>query len=105
MIDVMLSSGVLHTLVGFGTSKQGSGSFFNFVLSNGAKSQQRDVGMTYYNHMMPEGSHKRIKSVEIYHGSDIILGFVFFDKHQKLIFKIGEIRSWDKVKTLVLADD
>ncbi len=35
--------GVLHTLVGFGNNREdGTGAYYNFILSNGTRSTQRD---------------------------------------------------------------
>ena len=55
--------GVLHTVDGFETSSDGFLS--NFILSNGERSQQRDNDLRYFTHLMPAGSHKKIKSVDI----------------------------------------
>ncbi len=50
-------------------------------------------------------ANKRLKAVDIYYHSGYIAGFQFFDKDKALIFKIGEIRSYQSVKTLVLGDN
>ncbi len=47
--------------------------------------------MIYFDHMMPDGSHKRIRSVEIHHYSGYISRFSFFDTDGALIWEIG----WD----------
>ena len=67
MLIEMLKNGNLHTLVGLENNDQdGTGRQFNWILSNGARSVQRDKGETYYTHMMPEGSNIKIRSVKIY---------------------------------------
>ena len=79
---------MLHTLVGFENNDQfGSSSRFNFILSNGARTYQKDDGQKYYTHMMPVNS--KIKSVDIYQDNSCIYGFQFFDLDHKSIFKIG----------------
>ncbi len=47
--------------------------------------------MTYFDHIMPEWAQKKIRTIEIfYDGFDsCICGLAFFDKHRKLIWKIG----------------
>lgn len=62
--------GVLHTLVGLeNNEKDGTGALFNFIMSNGARSEQRDEEMpTKYSFMVPAES--RIKSVDIYLDGD-----------------------------------
>ncbi len=73
MIDAW--RGQLNTLLGFENTQQ-DGRFwvFNFVLSNGQRSEQRDVGVAYYNHVMPKD--KKVKSVDIFF-INCIAGFQF----------------------------
>ncbi len=67
-------------LIGFENNKKdGTGAYFNWILSNGARSTQRDKGITYYDHMIPKDTLKKIKSVTIYY-LNCIAGFSFFDK-------------------------
>lgn len=48
-INRMLESRKHVFLIGFENNrKDGTGMFFNFVLSNGSRSTQKDEGMTYY---------------------------------------------------------
>ncbi len=70
---------MINALVGFENDEQnGMSEFFNFILSNGCRSKQRDVAYDYYTHMMPQGT--RVKSVDIYyHTKSNITGFTFFD--------------------------
>ncbi len=76
-------------IIGFENNrKNGSGNLFNFHLSNGTRSNQRDAGWSYYDHMMPAGCHNKIRSVTI-HYYDHIRGFSFFDKEGALLWKIG----------------
>ncbi len=65
-------------------------------MSNGDRSKQReDCEPTKYTHMMPEGSHKKIRSVSIYFSYRTIDGFSFYDKDRKLLQAIGETTaSW-----------
>ena len=58
-----------------------SGQYFNWLLSNGAKSQQIDEGNpTDKSFMMPEEVHEKIRSVELTYDGYIVRGFQFFDK-------------------------
>ena len=88
------SRGVLHTLVGFENSmKDGTNAHFNFILSNGTRSTQRDWGYpTDYTHMIPADSLNKIRSVKI-HYYDHIVGFSFFDKDGALLWGIGNTAS------------
>ena len=65
--------GVLHTLVGFENhTESGKGTCINFILSNGARSQQTDKDFpTKYTHMMTAEVQKMIKSVDIWHDGAI----------------------------------
>ncbi len=97
--------GVLYYLAGFENNDRfGSGSCLNFILSNGARSAQRDEYYMYFTHMLPEGSHKKIRSVNIYYGS-FILGLEFFDQNKAKLCEIGYVDSNDSVKTVVVAEN
>ncbi len=78
----MLATEGIHHLVGFENNCPiGTGHLFNPILSNGHRSQQRDNGITYYDHKMPAEILNRIRSVKIYSYSHLsIIGFSFFDK-------------------------
>ncbi len=55
--------------------------------------------------MMPERSHKKIRSVNIHYGS-CIHGFSFLDKEGTLLWEIGDTDSdWDDVDTVLLAEN
>jgi hypothetical protein len=97
---------VLHTLTGVENGNEnGRGSRFRWILSNGTRSNQTDK--TFYDHMMPEGSHKKIRSVEIYHYTyGNILGFMFYDKEGALLWRIGICGGTDiNVKTVLVAEN
>ena len=54
VIEKYKLNGVIPYLVGLENSqKDGKGFRFNFILSNGERSEQRDDGKTYYTHFMP----------------------------------------------------
>ncbi len=61
--------GVLHTLIGFENNKgDGRGYAFNFILSNGTRSTQRDrYRRTKYDYMIPADAHNKIRSVTIHY--------------------------------------
>ncbi len=89
----MIASGKkIPTLIGFRNNKtNGSGLCLNFILSNGAKSTQRDEKyQTKYGHMIPKYALSKIRSVTIHHDNDRITGFSFFDKDGALLWKIGD---------------
>ena len=98
-------SGVLHTLNGLENSRQdGTGISFNFILSNGARTQQRDRwDPTDFTHMMPKDS--RTVSVSIYSFNDRITGLKFFEKDRKLTFKIGDTNPFYETKSVALAEN
>ena len=82
----------LHTLVGFESNmKDGcDSSHFNFILSNGTRSTQRDKRYpTDHTHMIPKDAIKKIRSVTIHYYNDGIYGFSFLDKDGALLYKIG----------------
>ncbi len=85
--------GVLHTLVGFeSNSKNGAGDIFNFILSNGTRSTQRDKGEpTKYTHMIPSDALNKIISFLIYwdHDEFCVTGFAFFDKDGDRLWNFG----------------
>ena len=83
----MLASGALNR------KKNGEGNHLNFILSNGARTEQKDAKETYHDHMMPADAHLRVRSISIYNcifGPIVyVVGFSFFDKDGVLILKIG----------------
>ncbi len=82
---------MLHRLIGFENDwKNGEGSFFNFILSNGTRSTQRDEEyQTDHTFMIPADALNKIKSVCIEYYEDNISGFTFFDKDDALLWEIG----------------
>jgi hypothetical protein len=69
-----LSNRVLHFLTGLQTN---DGAHFNFIVSDGSRSKQKDKDFpTNTTHMLPEGA--RIRSVDIYYyegSSSYVTGF------------------------------
>ncbi len=84
----------IPTLIGFRNNyTDEKGSFHNFILSNGTRSDQTDKGIDYYDHMIPKDALKKIRSVTIYYDNVYIDGFSFFDKDGALLWMIGETYS------------
>ncbi len=93
----MIESRVFNTLIGFvKSSEDGDDALFNFILSNGARSTQRDGYFKYYDHMIPNEALNTIRSVTI-HYTNCINGFSFFDKDKALLWKIG-LTTWSGLK-------
>jgi len=92
-IEKMISNGELHHLSGFENNfDDGQGIHFNFIMSNGQRSCQRDEWLTYTDHYMPEGAHKIIRSVVARWDElcEAIFEFKFFDKDKNLVYQIGD---------------
>ena len=84
----------------------GTGWYFNWILSNGDRSPQKDKKVTYCPYMMPKGAHNRIRSVKIYYRRyGYIIGFSFFDKDGALLWKVGNADSKLEVETVGLAEN
>ncbi len=82
--------GVLHTLFGFeNDSSNGRDNLFNFILSNGTRSTQKDKWPTDYTFMIPKDALNKIRSVTINHNMQSIFGFEFFDKDGALLWDTG----------------
>ncbi len=98
--------GVLHTLVSFeNDSKKGSGNLFNFILTNGTRSTQRDdKAPTKYEYMIPVNALNKIRRVAIYY-EECIYGFSFFDKDGALLWEVGWAYGGFKEETVVLAEN
>ncbi len=84
-------TGAINQLVGFENDEEdGLGRLFNFILSNGTRSTQRDEDYpTKYDHMLPTDALNKIRSVTIHHNTFCIFGFKFFDKDGALLWKHG----------------
>ncbi len=97
----------IHQLVGFENHREdGKGSHFNFVLSNGTRSTQRDMHEpTKYTFMIPADAINKIRSVKIYHNKCYIWGFEFFDKYGALLRKIGSINQDICYETVELTEN
>ena len=69
MVREMLKKTALNTLIGFeNTLENGKGHYFNFILSNGARSKQRDEHHpTKYSHIVPSDLPNKIRSVNIFY--------------------------------------
>ncbi len=93
-------------LIGFENNEEdGTGVDFNWILSNGTRSTQRDEDLKYYDHMIPADALKKIRSVTIHFGTSCIWGFSFFDKDGALLWKIGDTRSNWKKEIVVLEEN
>ncbi len=61
---------MLHTLVGLETGEKDEDCLlrgkFNFIMSNGARSEQQYADWKLYDHIIPAGSNKNIKRVDIH---------------------------------------
>ncbi len=77
---------------------------FNFILSNGTRSNLRDEGETLFDHFIPADAIKRTRSVTIHYDPHLIAGFSFFDKDGALLWKIGRAYR-EGVETVVLAEN
>ncbi len=103
----MIASGKkIPTLIGFRIdSKEGKGSVFNFILSNGAQSTlSGDKLPTDYTFMIPKKALSKIRSVNIHcYFHRCISGFAFFDKDGALLWEIGV--TTEKEKETVLLDE
>jgi hypothetical protein len=100
-------TGAINQLVGFENNEpDGSGSSFNFILSNGTRSTQRDEDApTEFDYFIPADALKRIRSVTI-HYSGAIYGFSFFDKGWALLWEIGNnTESYFKEETVLLEEN
>ena len=88
-------TGVINQLVGFKNNHAtGKGDIFNFILSNGTRSTQRDEKYpTKYTHMIPKDAIKKIGRVDIHYDDHYISGFSFFDKDGALLWEIGNTKS------------
>ena len=84
-IKAYVKNGLLPHLAGI---EDGKCSLFNFILSNGDKSNKTDQGVHYKARMMPQDAYRKIRTANIYYWKKIE-GFKFFDKRGKLIFKTG----------------
>lgn len=100
-----VKNGEKFWLVGFENNKKdGKGNRFNFICSNGEKSQQvHEEYPTSHVHMMPEGAHLLIRKVEIYYLDWCIWGFRFFDSDQNEIWRIGGNHPLAKMETVNIA--
>ncbi len=95
----------IHSLA-LNTAENGYSSKFNFILSNGTRSAQRDDwSPTKSTFMIPADSLHKIRSVTIHHNGDRISGFKFFDKDRLLLRKIAGTSHSDDGKETVLLEE
>ena len=99
--------GIPPVLVGFQHYQNERGNtVLNVVLSNGKKKTRFKQGAEEFKsshpYMLPDDTHKAIRSVRIYF-SDCIHGFSFLDKKGALIQNIGTTFTWESC--LVLLDE
>ena len=97
----------ISQLIGFeNDSQNGEGVDFNFILSNGTRSTQRDEEYpTNHIHMIPADALHKIRSVSIQYDIHRIWGFSFFDKDGALLWKIGGTHAGLKKETVLLAEN
>ena len=103
---MLKNNGALHTLAGFENEyEDGEGYFFNFILSNGTRSTQRDERYpTNYTYMIPKDALNKIRRVSI-HYNNLIGGFSFFDKDGALLWKIGNTANQYLEKETVMLEE
>ncbi len=94
-------------LIGFENNREnGTGHLFNWILSNGDRSTQRDGDIKYYDHMIPADALNKIRRVTIhYWPNECIYGFSFFDKDGEDLWEIGGTTHGYKKKTVGLAEN
>ncbi len=97
----------VNQIVGFENNEEdGDGSGFNFILSNGTRSTQRDWKYpTKFAFMIPTDALNKIRRVTIHYDEYLIRGFSFFDNDDALLWEIGEIRLFYNKETVVLAEN
>jgi hypothetical protein len=92
ILQEWFKTGTISQLVGFETNLQDRESeLFNFILSNGNRSTQREKGNTYtgFDNLIPADALKKIRSVTIHYHDGFICGFSFFGKVGALLWEIG----------------
>ena len=84
---------------------KGLGNWFNFISTNGERSNQMDEGyLTKFPFMMPKDA--KIKTIDLFLNQKCLFGFKFYDKNKKQIFQIGYTADQKLiVETEVLADN
>ncbi len=93
-------------LNGVENNEDGYGVRFNWILSNGDRSTQRDKGKTYSDYMIPADALNKIRRVAIHYlPNECIRGFSFFDKDGALLWEHGWIQSWLKQETVEIAEN
>jgi len=103
----MLAAGKRHYLVGFENNiKNATGNRFNFVLSNGLRSTQKDENcLTSYDFILPAHTTTSIRRVIIHFCSYSIGGFSFLDKDGATLFEIGATWLGFNAETVLLEEN
>jgi len=95
MRDEYTAKGEIPYITGFENDKEnGVGCSFDFILSNGQRSNQRDSGSNYFSHMIPADEFHRIRIVNICYDDNFIRTLFFYDKDWDFIFRIGLDYPW-----------
>jgi len=77
-------------LAGFESAqKHGENNCFNFVLSNGSRSNYFKNESMKFTHLIPKDLINKIRAVTLHHYHDSIYGFSFSDKDGEVIWKHG----------------
>ncbi len=107
ILNEWLKTRALHTFVGFENNfRCGKGKLFNFILSNGTRSTQRDEeDPTKYTFKIPAYVLNKIRRVSIHYYDYHIEGFSFFDKDGALLWSIGLTYTDDDVETVLLSEN
>jgi hypothetical protein len=98
----------LGRLINFEKNEEdGKDPIFNFILSNGTRSTQRDENYpTNYSFIIPADELNKIRSVTIHYVHNLhILGFSFFDKVGALLWKIGDSSFWLETAIVLLEEN
>jgi hypothetical protein len=90
--EALIASGI-HDLWLYAFENNNGGTAFNFVLSNGMKTNQKDPNTNYTLFNMHEDTHKKTRKVQIYTNGLNVCGFKFFDKNSVQLFRVGYFRN------------
>lgn len=100
--DVLLKQGEDFRLSGVEAHNEGRGNRFNFILSNGRRSEMKAHSAYLMKDYMFPKTFCQIYKVEIHsNGSQYLRGFRFLDSIGNPILEIGNIRQEDNSKTFV----
>jgi hypothetical protein len=108
ILEEWFKSRAINQLVRFANNRvNATGKYFNFILSNGTWSTQRDKKhrQTNYTFIIPADAIKKIRSVTINHDRYCIRSFSFFDKDGALLWEIGWVGLGLKKETVVMEEN